>query len=276
MTFRALLTIIGIIILGSARAFAQSADYYCDDKQLGEEFYCEKEAVVDEPEITPEEKPVLIGPPAPPKPDELEELDAFKQELDTARKRAVFTGEREDIRQYMILQKKAGEMSSRFMTEYQVLGWQNPDLSYTAGTPINTGAKRAYRAERRKEVELHVRNVNQRYGIYYFYSRSCAACTTFSPIVKMLSSRHQLTVIPVARRGQESVEWPGTKPENGIGERLGLSGNVTPALVLFDTKERVGVPISYGVVTLEDLENRIYMLTREEGVKFLGGSNDTY
>jgi len=256
---------LSITIYFSANSFAQSSNFYCEERDLGGQFYCE---------IPLEEEVELVPPPPDSTPSEIEEFNKFKKALDDARALAVFTGEREHVEAYMVLQKQAGEMSSRFMEEYQVIGWQNPSLSYASAVPVNTGAKRVYRAERRQEVERHNRKIKHEYGVYYFYSKSCPACRQFSPVVKMLSARYGLTVIPIAKRGQESEEWPGTLVENGIGERLGLYGDVTPALVLFNAKEETGVPISYGVVALEDLENRIYMLTREDKVKFLGGSDD--
>lgn len=249
------------------QAFGQSGQFYCDNRDLGENFYCEP------PEPVEEEKTEIMGPSLPPQ-SPVPEFEEFKKKLEDARDKAVWTGDPKDIEEYMVLQKQAGEMSSRFMTEYQFIGWQNPNLSYIAGRPVNTVGKRAYRGQRRAEVERQIKKLNNRYGLYYFYSKDCGACITFSPILKMFSSRHQIVVMPVAKPGKESVEWPGTKPDNGISERLGLYGDVTPAVILFDSKEKVGVPISYGVVSMEDLENRIYMLTREDSVKFLGGDDD--
>lgn len=255
-----------------ASSFAQDSSFYCGDRELGEQFYCK-------PPVVEEEKPMdQMGPPPPPQKSEyeekLEEFEAFQEKLEKTRSVAVFTGDPKDIERYMRLQKQAGEMSSKFMEEYQFLGWQDPTLSYVSAVPVETFAKNAYRSERRQQVEEHIKAVNGRYGFFYFYSKDCAACTVFSPVVKALSARHNLSVMPIAKKGKESIEWPGTKPDNGIGERVGLIGDVTPAIILYDAEQETGVPISYGAVSLETLENRIYMLTREDKVKFLGGSTD--
>jgi len=245
--------------------FAQSVDFYCGDRELGEQFYCE---------IPVDQEEEILPPPPGASASDVTDFNKFKERLDESRAVAVFTGKREDVESYMKLQKEAAEMSSRFMSQYQVIGWQNPSLSYTAAVPIETGAKTVYMAERRREVERHVKGINNQYGLFYFYSDSCAACKQFGPVVKMLSARYELSVIPIAKRGSESIEWPGTKPDNGISDRVGLYGDVTPALVLFDSKQEAGVVISYGAVSLETIEDRIYMLTREEKVKFLGGADD--
>jgi len=254
----------------SSVAAAQDTDFYCDERELGDQFYCVSPVEEEAPAPTPE--PVV----APPSVDEetIKDFDAFKKKLDESRSIAVYTGKREDVEQYMRLQKQAGEMSSKFMEEYQVLGWQDPTLSYAASVPVETFAKNAYRAERRQEVENHIRSINGRYGFFYFYSKNCSACVQMSPVVKMLSSRYEVSVMPIAKAGKESVEWPGTKPDNGIGKRVGLIGDVTPAIILYDAEQDAGIPISYGAISLETLEDRIYMLTREDKVKFLGGDTD--
>ncbi|MGB0906880.1 MAG: conjugal transfer protein TraF [Maricaulaceae bacterium] len=265
-TVTSLFGILGVFMLWmTPQSYAQSSDFYCDDRELGGQFYCE----------IPEEEVVEIPDPPPgASPSEIKDFNQFKERLAEARAVAVFSGKREDVQAYMKLQKEAADMSTRFMTQYQFIGWQDPSLSYTSAVPIETGAKRVYMAERRREVERHVKGINDRYGMFYFYSNKCPACKQFGPVVKMLSARYDLTVVPIAKKGRESIEWPGTKPDNGIGERVGLYGDVTPALVLYDADQDAGVVISYGVVSLESLENRIYMLTRDEKVKFLGGDDD--
>jgi len=253
----------------SSLASAQDNNFYCDERELGDQFYCEK-PVEEEPEAPAE----VVSAPVTEAEETIKDFDDFKEKLNEARSVAVYTGKKEDVEHYMRLQKEAGVMSSKFMEEYQVLGWQDPTLSYAASVPVETFAKNAYRAERRQEVERHIRNINGRYGFFYFYSKDCSACVQMSPIVKMLSSRYELSVMPIAKQGKESVEWPGTKPDNGIGKRVGLIGDVTPAIILYDAEQEAGVPISYGAISLETLEDRIYMLTREDKVKFLGGNTD--
>lgn len=262
-----ILLFLACLTISIGGALAQSNQFYCDERELGDSFYCENAEEL--------EQPVEVLPPPPGAPiDEIKEFNAFKQSLDDARALAVFTGKKDHVEAYMVLQKEAASMSSRFMEQYQVIGWQNPELSYVASVPIETGGKQAYRSERRRHLEQHLRRASRDYGLFYFYSDKCAACNQFSPVVKLLSERHNMTVIPVAKPGNESISWPGTKPDNGIGERVGLQGDVTPALALYSSQQDASVVLSYGVVSLASLEERIYMLTREEKVKFLGGDDD--
>lgn len=261
--------LVSLVFCFGSTAFAQTNDFYCEERELGGQFYCEEEIE--------EER----GAPAAPAPAPMEredevikDFDSFKEQIDKARSVAVFTGDPDDIEKYMRLQKEAGVMASKFTEEYKVLGWQDPTLSYVSSVPVETFAKNAYRADRRSQVEEHIKKINGTYGFFYFYSKNCSACTQMSPVVKMLSSRYELNVMPIAKAGKESIEWPGTKPDNGIGARVGLIGDVTPAVVLYDATQDAAIPISYGAISLETLEDRIYMLTRKDKVKFLGGDTD--
>ncbi|OYX95083.1 MAG: hypothetical protein B7Y74_05270 [Novosphingobium sp. 35-62-5] len=43
---------------------------------------------------------------------------------------------------------------------------------------------------------------------------------------------------------------------------MGLTGNQVPALVLFDTVTRRPVPIGYGMMSADEVMQRIFTLTR--------------
>ena len=42
---------------------------------------------------------------------------------------------------------------------------------------------------------------------------------------------------------------------------MGLQGNETPALVLFDTATKRTIPVGYGILSADEVMERIFMLT---------------
>jgi conjugal transfer pilus assembly protein TraF len=42
---------------------------------------------------------------------------------------------------------------------------------------------------------------------------------------------------------------------------MGVPGNATPALVLFDTATKKTVPIGFGILSADEIMDRIFMLT---------------
>ncbi len=45
---------------------------------------------------------------------------------------------------------------------------------------------------------------------------------------------------------------------------MGLEPGMTPALVLWDSVARRPIPIGYGVLSADELQDRIYLLTSKE------------
>ena len=58
--------------------------------------------------------------------------------------------------------------------------------------------------------------------------------------------------------------WPEAVADNGRAARLGLEAPVFPAVVLYDTRTKKALPVSFGVVAEEQLAERIFTLTARE------------
>ncbi len=58
-----------------------------------------------------------------------------------------------------------------------------------------------------------------------------------------------------------SKDFPNYVVDSGQRARMGVPGNATPALVLFDTVTRRTVPIGFGILSADDISERIFALT---------------
>jgi conjugal transfer pilus assembly protein TraF len=61
--------------------------------------------------------------------------------------------------------------------------------------------------------------------------------------------------------GGPSKDFPNYVVDSGQRRRMGLTGNETPALVLFDTVTKRTIPVGYGILTTDEIMDRIFMLT---------------
>jgi conjugal transfer pilus assembly protein TraF len=104
--------------------------------------------------------------------------------------------------------------------------------------------------------------LSERYGIFYFFAQSCAACAIMSPILKSVADSHDLHVLPVSTDGGPSDVFPRYVVDSGQRERMGLTEKVTPAVVLFDTRTKRAIPVGYGVMPADELMDRIFTLTQ--------------
>lgn len=256
----------GLALADDRNPPVQGDEFYCQERGLGPNFYC----VAPEPEPEPEAKPSAPAPveTTPEKDADIAGLEAFQIILDDSRKKAVWNPTPENVRSFMENQIIMAERADKFSNVFTRLGWQNPELSYNVENPVNRAALQTYRMTERASRVSHMGSISERYGIYYFYSQNCAACRVFSPILDGFRRIHDIKVVAVSMDGGPNAVFGDWRPNNGIARGLGLENTVTPAVILFDARTSETIPVSFGAISIEELEDRIYDLT--------GGQNNAY
>ena len=225
-------------------------DFYCRDRKLGTWFYCEK------PRPAPAEQHAETDSrPA------AERLKSIGAELEELKARAILEPTSENVTAYIRFQREQLNRASTFADLWQRSIWQNPELDYTLQRPVNTVAKRTWSDQRKSDRERVLAAINQRYGVFYFFSSACAACEVFSPVMKGVADRFGMTVMAVSMDGGPSATFPNYLVNTGQYEQMGMSGGQVPALVLFDTATRQPMPIGYGIMSQDEVMDRIFALT---------------
>ena len=253
-----------VALTGPGHAFAASGGlieepispdtFYCTERKLGTWFYCDR----------PKPKPrteTAVPAPAPAE-TAAERLDKVTVELRELKARAILEPTSENVTAYVRFQREQLDRASLFSDVWQRAVWQNPELDYTLQRPVGTVAKAQWLETRKSDRDQALVHLGERYGIFYFFAQSCAACTVFSPILKSVADSHGLHVMAISTDGGPSPTFPKYAVDSGQRERMGLTGNVTPAVVLFDTVTRRAVPIGFGVMAADELMDRIYSLTQ--------------
>ncbi len=226
-------------------------DFYCGERRLGQWFYCSKP------------KPRLQNAPDTPPPERsaVERLAAVTRELDELKARAILDPSEENVIAYVRFQREQLDRASTFSDTWQRALWQKPELDYTLQRPVSSVGKRAWLDNRRADRDGVLANLSQRYGLFYFYAQSCGACDIFSPILRSVADSHHITVMAVSMDGGPSREFPGYVVDAGQRARMGVGGNETPALVLFDTLTKRTIPVGYGILSADEIMDRIFALT---------------
>jgi len=241
--------------LGGSRIAApddeyRGGDFYCGERRLGQWFYCEK----------PKPKPAEPQTAAPAK-SASERMAAIGKELDELKARAILEPTEENVIAYVRFQREQLDRASTFSDTWQRALWQNPEIDYTLQRPVSTVAKRAWSDNRTADRDQVLANLGQRYGMFYFFAQGCGACEIFAPILLSVAQSHRMAVMAVSMDGGPSRDFPDYVVDSGQRARMGVPGNATPALVLFDTATRKTVPIGFGIMSADDIIERIYMLT---------------
>lgn len=68
-----------------------------------------------------------------------------------------------------------------------------------------------------------------------------------------------LTVFPVSVDGGGLPDFPNPNVDNGMTQALGI--NEVPMLILANVKDRRMIPLGAGVISVQDIIERIYVLT---------------
>jgi len=231
---------------------ADSDAFYCQNRKLGYWFYCEK------PKASPRAEPQ-----APP-PNAVSQLDAITAELRELKARAILEPTNENVTAYVRFQRAQLDRASLFSDVWQRAIWQDPDLDYTLQRPVSTLGKRQWQDARTSERNNVMQNLGRRYGLFYFFAQSCGACEVMSPIVQSVAGTWSITVRAISTDGGPSRHFPNYTVETSQRSKMGLEPKITPAVVLWDAELRRAIPIGYGVMSADELLDRIYLLTTKE------------
>ncbi len=254
---------VALLIAGAGQAAAPNNDgvevaqaeddFYCKQRQLGTWFYCDK----------PEPKPDPARPAAQPQISAKARLAAITGQLDELKAAAILDPSPENVTAYVRFQREQLDRSSMFADVWQRALWQDPGLDYTLQRPVSTLGKRTWLDARKADRDLVMAQLSQRYGVFYFYASSCGACDVFSPILKAVSDKYGMSVLAVSMDGGPSSVFPNYMVDTGQYERLGLgSDRQVPAVVLFDSVTKTPMPIGFGILSQDEIMERVFQLTQ--------------
>lgn len=240
--------------LADAAATEAGDAFYCGERRLGYWFYC----------VRPKPAPPQTTEPKSQAPTATAALDAITATLRELKARAIIEPTPENVTAYIRFQREQLDRASLFSDVWQRAIWQDPGLDYTLERPVGAVAKRQWQDARAAERDSVMAHLGDRYGLFYFFAQTCGACEVMSPIVKAVADRWQLTVRAISTDGGPSRHFPNYTVENGQRPRMGLEPKITPALVLWDSEAKRAIPIGYGVLSADELQDRIFLLTSKE------------
>ncbi|MBA4162083.1 MAG: conjugal transfer protein TraF [Novosphingobium sp.] len=237
-----------------SKANADGQDpFYCAERRLGYWFYCTRP------------KPPERQEPAPAEPaSAASRLEAITDELRELKAKAILEPTPGNVTAYIRFQRRQLDQASLFSDVWQRAIWQEPELDYTLQRPVSTLGKRAWQDSRKTERDSVMAHLTERFGLFYFFAQSCGACEVMSPIVQGVASTWHIAVRAISTDGGPSRTFPKYTVETNQRQRMGLDPGITPAVVLWDAAANRAIPIGYGVMSADELQDRIYLLTTKD------------
>lgn len=194
--------------------------------------------------------------------DPLDQLKQIQETIARAEAKAVLYPTRENVTEYLRLNQWQLDQSSLFSDVWRRVVWQNPVLDYSLRRPVTNLAVHAYQDQRKSDRAAAVAQIAATHGLFFFFKGACPYCHTFAPVLKQFSDAYGIEILPVSLDGGVLPDFPHPRTDSRVASELGVSS--VPSLFLVDPKQRNVIPVGSGVMSTDELANRIYVLTQTE------------
>lgn len=187
-------------------------------------------------------------------------IENQRKKLEQKLHAAIIEPTRENLIAYILAQRALMDQSQRFSEEWKKVVMTIPSLDETLIHPVDQNARHVYYSEQNKELSKRIKTLANEYGLFFFFRKNCPYCHYFAPIVKRFSQKYGWSVLAISLDGGSLSEFPNVKRDNGISKRLGVSH--VPALIALHPKSGQLIPLAYGMVSENEIEARIELLTK--------------
>jgi len=178
--------------------------------------------------------------------------DDFQALLMDFQKKAVMKLDEESTMEYLTMQDIARKRSLAYANVAAYVQQKNPALTlpeYSLATPGMAAATRM----RTNEMESRIRQAENDFALLYFHSPDCEFCRAQDGILRFFQERYGWHV-----RGFD------VNRNANLAARFNVT--TTPYIILIYRKSRDYLPVSAGVVTLAEMEEKLF-----RGIRLLSG-----
>jgi len=167
----------------------------------------------------------------------------------------------EAVKAYLYLQQYAMDRAGRFSDVFRRTVWETPELDYSLrARPTNAMAIASYDQSRAKKQTNASEELGKTHGLFFFFRGDCPYCHQLAPILQMYQRNYGVEVFAVSLDGSTLPQFPNARPDNGAASKLNVS--TVPAVFLGDKQSGAIRPIGYGIMSLDEIVNRVYVLTQ--------------
>lgn len=226
-----------------------SREWFFDDTRRGFYWY-EKEA--EQIEKTAEEEKVRILPSLSDySPEDLWNMhpDNFQALLTVIQKKAVMKPTEQNVYDYLSIQDTARRRALAYTNVVSYVTQKYPELSMNADYPITSPGRNALVKQRKGSMEDKIHESVDNFALMYFYSTTCQFCQAQSSILKYFIEKYNWDIRSI------NID------ENSImSARFNVQS--VPHLILIQRNNENYMTLSVGVISMNDLEHRLYKSIR--------------
>ena len=214
-------------------------------------------------DVEPEPTPDPTKPGAKAKTSEeaaLEELERLRKALEAKRALALMQPSPENLKAYITAQEALMDRASVFSDVWRRVIWANPELNYQLRNPVNNAAIQVRDVERTQKERASMKEIAREWGVFFVFRSDCPYCHRMAPALKLLADTYGITVFPISLDGGVLPEFPSPARDNGMARVLDVKQ--VPYVALGNIKDHRLIPLGSGVLSVQDIVERIYILTQ--------------
>jgi len=208
---------------------------------------------------------------------DLAAFKTFQGEFERSLNAATQNPSEENVARFLEIYAVARRKASVFSDNAQALAVRMPwiDETFAGSRPSGPGAMRAFDSIRMQDRDQLMRELAQTHGLFFFFRNNCAYCHVQAPLLKQLEQKYGFTVYAISMDGSVLPQYPNAARDSGMASQVAaaigvpMDQFVTPAIVLARPSTREVVPVGFGVMTMDEMVDRIALVVR---VRDEGGS----
>lgn len=186
-------------------------------------------------------------------------IESNKKELEATLHKAILEPSYDNVKSYMALQKEMMSRSEAFSTRWQEVVYKEPTLNEEVNYPTSHSAMPIHYEAQKQAKEQKLKAIAKDFGLLYFFKSDCPYCQKFSGLAKSFAEKYGFEILGISADGNVNKEFPEAVADNGVSRKLDI--NSYPTLVAVNERTKEMIPITYGYVSLSDLEDTLYFLS---------------
>lgn len=175
--------------------------------------------------------------------------DDFQALLMEFMKKAIQYPTVENVTEYYTMQDIARRKALTFTNVAAYVVQTNPDLNVGKDYPIALPGKGALVGQQIREIESTIKESKDSFALLYFYSPSCSYCRAQSNINKYFIQKYNWQIKEI-----------NVDEQRDIATQFAVS--TTPTMILIYRYSQDFIPVSAGVVSMDELETKVYRSMR--------------
>jgi len=175
--------------------------------------------------------------------------DQFYELQEAYKKKAVQDPSYENTKDYYELSEIARKKSAAFTSSSQYVWQKHPELTVAKDYPITTPGNMSRVANISDERKSVLRRNQDKYALVFFWKPGCSYCEDQKKILTWFENQSGWIVKPV-----NILENPKAAAKVGV--------EITPTIVLIKKGEKDHFPVSAGVISAEEIEDKTYRAVR--------------